>query len=166
MQFDPVQLVQLGFHGTALAFLIVGFLLMKRVLGDDDDDEGGGQVDSEVLQIKLKNVRFFIGVSVLVMVLGIGAQFLANYLDSRHQVEVFLSPSGMPQGLPEPLLSTRAGSVQFDHGLGEMTVGRNLPIRLVLDDLVDRIEVLEAELRAHQTALAQEEGGGFDDGAG
>jgi len=158
---DFVQLVQMGFHGTALAFLILGFFLMRGVLRQNQKKE-----NHENLEIKLKNVRFFLLVSVVVMILGIGAQFLVNYLDSRYDVEVHLSPSGMPQGTSEPLLSTQGGQVQFDHGLGRLTVGRNLPIRLVIDDIVERIKTLEAEVQAHQQQLAAEEGGGFDEDAG
>jgi len=164
MQFDLAQLLQLGFHGTALAFLLVGYRLMKQVLEDDDDDN---------LDLRLRNVRFFLGVSVAVLVLGIGGQILAQYLDSRHTVEVHLSPSGIPEDLPFPDLSTDGESVVFDGGRGSMIVGRNLPVRLVVDDMVDKIrdlihekELLDAQLRRHEALRAIDEGGGFDEDAG
>ena len=164
MQFDLAQLLQLGFHGTALAFLLVGYRLMKQVLDDDDDDK---------LEVRLTNVRYFLGISVAVLILGIGAQFLAQYLDSRHQVEVHLSPSGMPEDVPHPDLSTADETVVWDGGRGSITVGRNLPIRLVVDEMVEKIktlnherELLDAQLRQREALMARDEGGGFDEDAG
>jgi len=164
MQFDLAQLLQLGFHGTALAFLLVGYRLMKQVLEDDDDER---------LELRLQNVRYFLAVSVAVLILGIGAQIGANYLDSRHEVEGHLSPSAMPDDLSGPRISTGGREVIFEQGLGLLTVGRNLPIRLVVDDLVHRVdelrqekEILDAQLREREALLASEEGGGFDEDAG
>ncbi|MEM1177994.1 MAG: hypothetical protein AAGM22_06605 [Acidobacteriota bacterium] len=165
MSFDLAELLQLGFHGTALAFLLVGYRLMKQVL---DDEDGDG------LELRLRNVRFFLAVSVAVLVLGIGSQILVQHLDSKHEVEVHLSPSGMPESVAEPQISTLgAPPVVFEQGLGRITVGRKVPIRVVVDELVDKIEelmdqrdLLDAQLREREALLAREEGGGFDEDAG
>lgn len=162
MDFDFTSLVQLGFHGTALAFLMLGYGLLRQVLNEPPADDP----NNEKLGLMMRNIRFFIVASVIFLVIGVAAQI---YFDrTERPVEVHLSPtSGFPEGVAGPKVMVREQKVVFVDGRGHLKVRENDSIRVVIDELIRRLHDLEFEIRAHESVLASEfEGGGFDENAG
>ena len=160
--FDFTGLLQLGFHGTALAFLILGYRLLQQALDDPPPDDP----DAEKLAMILRNIRFFMGASLVFLLVGVGAQFALN--QGERSVEVHLSPtSGFPEGIAGPIIRVSDRKVDFEDGRGELVVKGKDSIRVVIDHIVARLHQLELEIRAHEAVLAGEfEGGGFDEDAG
>ena len=156
------DLLQVGFHGTALAFLILGYRLLKHALDDPPPDDP----KSEKLSMILRNIRFFMGASLVFLLVGVGAQIFLN--EGERQVEVHLSPTtGFPQGIDGPNIRVSDRKVIFEDGRGLLVVKGRDSIRVVIDHIVARLHQLELEIRAHESVLAGElEGGGFDEDAG
>ena len=159
---NMTDLLQVGFHGTALAFLILGYRLLQQALEDPPPDDP----EAEKLSLILRNIRFFMVASLAFLLVGVGAQIFLNQGERR--VEVHLSPTaGFPEGVDGPIIRVSDRKVAFEDGRGELVVKGADSIRVVIDHIVARLHQLELEIRAHESILAGElEGGGFDEDAG
>src|SRR5262245_18158354 len=107
-------LVQLGFHGTALAFLLLGFQLLRKIL----DEKPATAAEARTLQTKIRTIWVFLGFSFLFFAAGVASQIWGPRLSEggTRPLVVQLVPIEMPAGLPAPTLFLSGAQLEFGKG--------------------------------------------------
>lgn len=90
---DLIDLVRLGFHGVALAVLLLGYRLLKTVV-EARVREGKEASDFSVI---LKNIRTFMVLSLCFFLAGAAMEIWRLGLAPVNQISLVLSPSEMPE---------------------------------------------------------------------
>ncbi len=173
-----VELVRLGFHGVAVAMLILGFWLLRAVIVEKKqpiDPKVAKEVkDAEItkLKLKLKSVRNYLLISLVFFVLGVGSEMYKQIWEKTQENEmtvqlqpeaasmpdIALMPTLLKEDDPIPLPIQQATStfkIKVKHGQR---------FYLQLHTLTNRVENLTN--RVNQLLLANEKEsaeGGLED---
>ena len=152
------QLVGMGFHGVAVAMVVLGYRQLKGLatapLPEDPKGAKFRQLVGATRLMIMASLVFFVG--------GVGAQVLSA-TPKPTTVEIHLSPALLPNGVQPPSVMAGTSQVQFDaNGFALMTVRPGSSVSVVLDYLLKNLVALRAEADAsrHGSQLAA---GGFDD---
>ncbi|MEM7483185.1 MAG: tetratricopeptide repeat protein [Acidobacteriota bacterium] len=152
---------QLGFHAAALVFLYLGYRLLRQVVAS------GG----EELPLKLKNVRFFMIMSLAFFVLGASLQLYEGWArrtdrSGARQLLLHLSPTRMPEDVPPAEVRLAGELLEFDNGRAapEIHAATDMAINLErIRDVVVRLRAINRELQLDQAAALPDVGVGTDD---
>ena len=93
-----VELVRAGFHGLALAILLLGFCLLRKVVDANTGDGDGKRDDTSLLQ----HIRCFLIISLAFLVVGASLEVWRLSTVSEAEVLVKLSPRNLPEGVEGP----------------------------------------------------------------
>lgn len=147
-----LQLVQAGATGFAVVMLTLGYRLLKQVLSMKEDRP-------QLLGQRLRAVYTFLGVTVLMTVVGLAGQFISHEQESEIVIGV------TPLDVPLDHVRVLHGTVVVKRDAGS---GRGLVSMRFRDELGVDISRLVFEQRALNTVRAEAivagtVEGGFDD---
>lgn len=139
-----IELVRAGFHGLALAILLLGFFLLRKVVDANTGDNGHGRDDSSLLG----HIRTFLIISLVFLVVGATLEVWRLSLVHEARVHVTVSPRDMPEEAESPELV--AGE--------EVHSITGTPRRVTVKDaqsLVFRVDGLCHKIRQHEKLLSE-----------
>lgn len=138
-----VPLVRLGFHGLALAMLVLGYRLLRQLLLSPE---------TKTLQPKLKEVRVFLGISLVFFFSGASLELVRRA--QRNEVTIAISPMPWPGEIPLPTLladqSEELPLADKQHSVVELRHGATVFVHL--ESLADEIRKLQAQQEAFRQA--------------
>ncbi len=100
-----VELVRAGFHGLALAILILGFCLLRKVV---DAETGSGEKQRDYSSL-LAHIRGFMFISLAFLVVGASLEMWRSMVKPETEVHVAISPRDMPEDVDSPELEVLGG---------------------------------------------------------
>lgn len=150
-----IELVRLGFHGFALAMLLLGYRLIRTA-----SSEG----NPEFLDRRSKDIRFFMAVSVIFFVLGVGSELYAKTQAIDLIIVVNPAPSAM-QPEVEPIFKKGTDLLVLDWDTGHTTISVKHGEQLYLQfySLTKEMERLQNVVEQLLKEQAEESEGGLDD---
>ena len=155
-----IELVKVGFHGAAIAMAIFTYKLLGKALriwGPEADFSAG-----EILSKLLREIRVFMGVCIVLFLIGVAAQLFAPQT-KKPIANIMISPASWPKSIEkmEDLISIKheLNLLNMVDGEARINIDNKDIIRFIINDLVYEIELLD---RNYKTLLVNRSpGGGF-----
>ena len=142
MLADLLPIISVGFHGCAVAILYLGYRLYREVVRKDNE--------REIIEIKSKNLKFFLVISLIFLVMGPGFQILENVLsnsqkNSLHLV-IYPKKEEMPENTPMPDIRLKAEPLALKDGGYVADIKNNDTLSITIYGIIDSIKDLKKEI--------------------
>ncbi len=152
-----VQLFELGLHGAALVFLWLGYRLNNEL----NEQNATAPAEIEVLKLKLRQLRFFMVLSLAFFVIGAGLeiyQVRSERLTAPApavDLVTYIQPKTMPEGFPSLEVRIAGKALEFPSGRNHSTLSQAADLMIDAEPLRDAIVNMRSTLTSLQVAQAK-----------
>ena len=133
---NVIGILQLGFHAAALAFLYLGFQLMRQAI---TQAKSARPTSVPRLEIVLKSIRQFILISFFFFIVGAGIELFSRVIRPQVNVSVTTTPQldHFPSFLSKPDISVNGDSLTWKGGYAKTQVSETTTIIFSTEALVE-----------------------------
>lgn len=146
MQLDFLDLVQVGFHGAAIAMAILSYRLLTQLLKMLQLNPTGDTL--RWIKTHSGNVRMYMGLCLVLFIIGVLAQIFTAPVEAK----IMISPASFPNEIKDyehTLKVSHIGApLSFVSGRKVILLSDNDDIQINVDDLLRRMQKL-TEISKH-----------------